>query len=212
MQQFKVFLSPQVAVPDDVLQAMSARLKKYFDAICRTMSPRKFSDTVVKLSPHANEVGDVDLLGYITQASLIVTLFNSVFEPGIEHSLEGTPGGGTKKLPSGTVLSECFFTGGIMELKKADAQGITLANLIFHEFAHNKHTSDPLALSKNEFPRGDFVHDEKACGGGIFAKGLTFRRAANLDLTQDNIRAMARVLGSANKQETCGLFSDELGF
>jgi len=209
MQDFKLFIAPLVSVPSDVITAAGNRLKRYFDSICVAMNPRKFSHTTFKISPHAGEVRDKDLLVYITQASLTVNLFDKVFEPGVQHQLPGTPGGGTKKLPNGNVLSEVFWTGGLMSLKK-ERQGVALANLIFHEFAHNKHTSDKLALSKGEDPGGLFVHNE--CGGGILARALSTGLAANLDILSGNIRSMARVLDSANNQETCGLYNDDLGY
>jgi hypothetical protein len=209
MDLFKLFIAPQVSVPADVLGAAGNRLKRYFDNIILATKPRKFSQTVVKLSPHSAEVGAKDLLIYVTQASLIVSLFDKVFEPGTQHQLAGTPGGGTKILPGGKVLSEVFWTGGLMNLQK-DLQGIALANLMFHELAHNKHTSDPVALSNGEQPNGDYVHF--SCGGGILQRGLTFGVAARLDINPTNIQHIARVLDSANPQETCGVFSDELGF
>src|SRR5690242_7437587 len=102
------------------------------------MSPQTFTTTVLKVSPHANEVGERDLLAYITTTSLIVTLYDKVFDPdNAPHSLPGTPGGATKLLPSGEVLSEVYWTGGFQTLPAAK-RGPALANLIFHEFGHNK--------------------------------------------------------------------------
>jgi hypothetical protein len=70
---------------DDVLNAAGQQLKGYFDRICLSMSPRKFLNSSFKLRPHAGEVGDKDLLVYITQASLIVSLFDQVYEPDVTH-------------------------------------------------------------------------------------------------------------------------------
>ena len=213
MQTFKLFLSPQVDVPTEVVAAAGVRLKTYFDRICQSMNPRKYSNSLFKVSPHAGEVGEKDLLVYVTQASAILGLMDKVFDPDVKHQLPGGhAGGGTKKMPDGRVLSEVYWTGGLMALKTSasDRRGIALANFIFHEWAHNKHASDPLALSKAEDTNGSYVH--LYCGQGVLAAGLSFGLAANLDINQANISSMARVLDAPNKQSISGLYSDDLGF
>jgi hypothetical protein len=212
MPIFKLFLSPQVAVPDEVLDDAGKRLKRYFDTICLAMNPRKFSGSTFKISPHSAEVAEGDLVVYITQSSSIINLLDKVFEPDVQHLLPSAHGGGgTKKMPDGRVLSEVYWTGGLMSLKRSnsDTRGVALANLIFHEWAHNEHASDALALSQGEIT-GDFVHT--SCGGGILAARLPYGAAARLDISADNIRSMARVLGAPNKQSISGLYSDEYGF
>src|SRR5262249_36564368 len=133
-----------------------------------------------------------------------------VFEPDVKHSLPGSPGGGTKKMPGGMVLSEVFWTGGLMALKTTAMKGRALANFIFHEFVHNKHVGDPTATQQGEETNGTFVHTQ--CGGGILGSALSIGAAAQLDINSDNIKCMARVLDRANQQDTCGLFNDEMGF
>jgi|SRR5579863_1427592 len=212
MPFFKLFLSPQVDVPDKVLDDAGKRLKRYFDTICLAMNPRKFSNTTVKVAPHSGEVAEGDLVVYITQSSCIVNLMDRVFEPDVQHVLPSAHGGGgTKTMPDGRVLSEVYWTGGLMSLKNSanDYRGVALANLIFHEWAHNKHSSDVLALSNGEMT-GDFVHTY--CGGGILGPRVSYGVAARLDISADNIRSMARVLGAQNKQSIAGLYSDEYGF
>jgi hypothetical protein len=213
MQTFKFFLSPQVSVPDDVLNAAGQQLKGYFDRICQRMNPRKFMHSSFKVSPHAGEVGDKDLLVYITQASVILSLMDKVYDPGVVHQYpSGHAGGGTKQMPDGRVLSEVFWTGDLMALKtsSSDRRAVALANLIFHEWAHNKHTSDPLAISRGEAANGDYVHFY--CGDGVLGQSIRVAIAANLDPNQTNINSMARVLDASNKQSLSGLYSDELGY
>ncbi len=213
MQTLKLFLSPQVDVPDDIVNAAGKQLKGYFDRICLSSNPRKFLNSSFKVSPHAGEVGEKDLLVYITQGSSILRLMDKVFEPDVEHHLpSGHAGGGTKKMPDGRVLSEVFWTGGLMSLKTStsDRRGIALANFIFHEWAHNKHTSDPVALGKGEDAGGNYVH--LYCGGGVLAGGLSYGLAANLDINTANISSMVRVLDASNLQSVSGLYSDNLGF
>jgi hypothetical protein len=212
MPVFKLFLSPQVDVPDKVLDDAGKRLKRYFDTICVAMNPRTFSNSAVKISPHSGEVAEGDLVVYITQSSSILNLMDKVFEPDVQHQLPSAHGGGgTKTMPDGRVLSEVYWTGGLMSLKTSasDNRGVALANLIFHEWAHNKHSSDPLALSQGEMT-GDYVHT--SCGGGILGPRVSYGVAARLDISSDNIRSMARVLGAANRQSISGLYSDEYGF
>ncbi|HYM77384.1 MAG TPA: hypothetical protein VE377_15525 [Candidatus Dormibacteraeota bacterium] len=212
MQPFKLFLSPQVSVPDDVLQDAGTRLKRYFDQICLSQNPRKYSVAIFKISPHAGEVGDHDLLAYITQGSLGVTLLDKVYDPEKKGPRpSGHDGGLTVGMPDGQVLSEVYWTGGVMELKTsiADDRAKVLANLIFHEWAHNKHNSDSVALNNGGV--NYYVHN--SCGGGMLQTGLTLRGYAKFDHpSSGNITAMARVLDAQNKQSVAGLYSDELGF
>jgi|HubBroStandDraft_1064217.scaffolds.fasta_scaffold00964_15 hypothetical protein len=211
MQTFKLFLSPQVSVPDDVLNAAGQQLKGYFDRICMSMSPRKFLHSSFKVSPHAGEVGDKDLLVYITQASLILSLLDKVYEPDATHLYPpGHAGGGTKQMPDGRVLSEVFWTGELIALKTSthDRRAAALANLIFHEWVHNKHTSDPVALSKGG--PTEYVHFY--CGNGILGGSIPVALAANGSPNQTNIISMARVLDASNPQSLAGLYSDDLGF
>jgi len=207
MQPFKLFLKSQTEkAPDDVLQAAGTRLKSYFDRICQQQTRRTFLNTATfKVGPGAGDVGDLDLLVYITDGgSYIIRQLESVFEPGVQHLLPGHPGGGTKKMPNGAVLSEVYWTGGLMSLKRAayDKRAAALANLIFHEWVHNKYASDPDAISKGEV-NGDFVH--QYCGGGVLGSGLTYVQAADWDINQANVTAMLRALDKPNRQYTSGL-------
>lgn len=211
MQPLKLFLSPQVDVPDDVLQAAAKQLRRYFDLICMNQKPRKFLNAIVKVSPHSGEVGDLDLLAYITQGSLILNLMDKVYDPSGQTARPGAHAGGlTATMPDGRVLSEVFWTGGLMALKtsSSDLRGIALGNLIFHEWAHNKHSSDSLARSKGGV--SDYVHFN--CGGGVLGLGVSYGAAARLDMNPANMNAMARVLDAQNKQSISGLYNDDLGF
>ncbi len=212
MQPFKLFLSPQVSVPDDVLQATGTRLRRYFDQICLNQNPRKYTNAIFKISPHAGEVGDRDLLAYITQTSLAVTLLDKIYDP--EHKSPrpgGHAGGVTVGFPDGQVLSEVYWTGTLAALKTStlDNRAKALANFIFHEWAHNKLTSDSLALSNGGV--NYYVHN--SCGGGMLQTNISVGAMAGFDHpTIGNIGAMARVLDAQNKQATSGLFNDDLGY
>ncbi|PYX43624.1 MAG: hypothetical protein DMG79_21995, partial [Acidobacteria bacterium] len=72
MPTFKLFLAvrPKVDVPPVVLEDAGKQLKGYFDRICM-MPPRKFSNATYKIHPTAGEVGDQDLLVYLTYGSFI---------------------------------------------------------------------------------------------------------------------------------------------
>ena len=211
MQTLKLFLSPQVDVPDIVLQAAGSRLKRYFDQICMNQKPRKFLNATFKIAPHSGEVGDVDLVAYITQNPMIVNEMDKVYDPGIQHHLPGGhAGGATTTMPDGRVLSEVFWTGGLAALKtsNSDTRAVALANLIFHEWAHHKHASDPVAQSKGG--PGDYVHFY--CGGGVLGMGLSYGAAARMDMNPANMSAIARVLGAQNNRTITGLYNDDLGF
>ena len=115
-------------------------------------------------------------------------------------------------MPDGGVLSEVYWTGGLNNLKTStsDRRGIALANLIFHEWAHNKHTSDPKVISNGESANGGHVHF--FCGGGLLQLGLSYGALAGISNINANIAAMARVLDAQNKQSTSGLYNDDLGY
>jgi hypothetical protein len=214
MQTLKLFISPQVDVPDVVLKDAGKQLTRYFDLICMNQRPRKFMNSSFKISPHSGEVSDVDLVAYITQKSMIINLMDQVYEPGVDHTnlLHGHAGGGTTRMPDGGVLSEVYWTGGLNALKTStiDQRGIALANLIFHEWAHNKHTSDPQAIANGESANGSHVHF--FCGGGPLQLGLSYGALARINNINANITAMARVLDAQNKQSIAGLYNDDLGY
>ena len=44
MPILKLFISPQVEMPDVVLQDAGRRLTRYFDLICMNQKPRRFSE------------------------------------------------------------------------------------------------------------------------------------------------------------------------
>jgi hypothetical protein len=175
-----------------VLQAASNRLKRYFDQICMNQRPRKFLNASFKVAPHSGELSDVDLLAYISQASMILNEMDKVYDPGTQHQLPGGHAGGVMALKSST----------------SDSRGVALANLIFHEWAHNKHASDSVAQSKGG--PGDYVHFY--CGGGVLGGGLSYGAAARLDMNPANMSAMARVVDAQNKQTVTGLYNNDLGF
>ena len=202
MTVFKFYLSAQVDVPNAVLQKAGQRLTGYFNRVCQSMTPRKFTHALFKLNPHSGELGSKDLLCYITQSSMILRMF-----PDAQRS--GRGGGGTVETPHG-LLSEVFWTGGLRGVGSVDRQGIALANLAFHEFAHNKYLSDRLAIQNGEKSGGVFVHS--SCGMGILTGGISYGFAATADANSDNVKAMARVLDNENKQYPFGLFSDETGY
>ncbi len=79
------------------------------------MNPRKYSSSLFKVSPHGGDVGEKDLLVYVTQGSAILGLMDKVFDLDVQHQLPGGhAGGGTKKMmPDGRVLSEVYWTGGL---------------------------------------------------------------------------------------------------
>jgi hypothetical protein len=209
MAVFHFYISQQVAVPDDVMAEVTKRLKRYFDRVCQAMKPRTFTGSAFELDPHMGKVKDTDLLVYITSPGDASLIHEIAKRQGATVQGSGHGGGATVSFPEG-VLSEAYWPNGLQSLHPVEKQGHALANFIFHEFAHNKHTSDPTALKGGESPRGLFVHNN--CGFGVFGASVTTGAAANFELLDDNIAAMARVLGSANKQYPFGLFSDELGF
>jgi hypothetical protein len=208
MPILKLFLKAQTdKVPDDVLQGAGKELKGYFDQILNQQPVRTFTNVTFKINPTAGEVGDKDLLVYITDGSSFIIKEMDRLDTSTTHQLPpGNPGGGTIRMPDGGVCSEVYWTGGLMALKTStqDQRAHALCNFIFHEWAHNKYLSDADALSKNE-AQGDYVHNY--CGQFVLQFGLSYGLAGNPNMTikQPNIAAMLKVLGNSNKQYTAGL-------
>jgi len=206
MPPVRLFLKAQTnKVPDDVLQAAGKQLRSYFERILATQTSRNFSNATFKVGPNAGEVGDKDLLVYITDGGSFIVKEMDRLDTSTTHQLPpGSPGGGTVRMPDGGVCSEVYWTGGLIHLQTAtyDKRAAALANLIFHEWAHNKYLSDANAMSKNE-ANGDYVH--AYCGNGVLRAGMTYVQAANWDINPANIAAMVKVLANSNKQYTSGL-------
>lgn len=208
MPVFKLFLKALTdKVPDDVLQNAGKQLKSYFDRILVRQTTPAFTGVTFKVGPNPGEVGEKDLLVYITDgSSFIVKELDRLESSTSPHQYPpGSAGGGTIKMPGASgVCSEVMWTGGLIHLKTStqDKRAFALANLVFHEWAHNKYLSDADALSKNE-ANGDFVH--LYCGGGVLQAGMSYGQAAAWDINPANIAAMVKVLGNSNKQYTAGL-------
>lgn len=177
MPIFKLFLKSQSdKVPDEVLQGAGQQLKSYFERILQRQTARTFTNATFKVGPNAGEIGDKDLLVYITDGSSFILREMDRMDSSTTHRLPpGSAGGGTTRMPDGGVCSEVYWTGGLIHLKTStqDRRAFALANLIFHEWAHNKYLSDADALSKNE-ANGDYVH--AYCGGGVLQAGMSYGR------------------------------------
>ena len=192
MPSIKLFIKTQANVPDLVLQAAGAKLREYFLSIYSRQGSSSPANVVLRANPSVGDVGDGDLLVYITNGSSYILREMDKLEPGPPHELPpGHPaGGGTKKMPGGSVLSEVAWTGGLATSGHGlVAQG--LANLIFHEWVHNKYANDTRALGLGEI-NGAYVHTQ--CGGGILAAELTYYNAARSTINDDNKAAMLRVI------------------
>jgi hypothetical protein len=145
---------------------------------------------------------------------MILNRMDKVYEAGQDHSqlLSGHAGGATTTMPESRVLSEVYWTGGLMALKTSasDRRGAGLANLIFHEWAHNKNSSDPVAVQNGEGIHGAHVH--LYCGMGALQLGLSYGVMRGINNINANIPCMTRVLDAQNKQCLAGLYNDDLGY
>jgi len=202
MPTLKLFLKARTdKVPDDVLHSAGMKLREYFVSIYRKQSPGSSPDVLFKVNPSPGEIGEKDLLVYITEGNSYIIHELDRLDPGPAHELPpGHNGGGTKKMPNGEVLSEVPWTGGLAFSGVGRAQA--LANLIFHEWVHNKYANDARALGMGEV-NGAYVHTQ--CGGGVLAAELSYFTAARSTINEDNRAAMLRVIDRANKQYTAGL-------
>jgi hypothetical protein len=191
MAIFKFHLKPVVSVDAKILQMGANRLKNYFDRVCKKI-PQQFSGSSFTVNPNAGDIGPSDLLVYIVKDSLIREI-----DP--NASFNGDPGGATALLAGGAVLSEVYWSlvtqrvGYVDEAHPKDLrQGISIANLAIHEFAHNKHT-------------GTNVNVHVDCGLGILAANQSIGAIAGGDLNDENIEALAKVLGRSVPQYTAAL-------
>lgn len=191
MAVFKFHITTDVDIDSKVLQFAAVRLKGYFDRICKRMNPKAFSHSSFSLSPNAGDVGDKDLLVHVVQQSKILKI-----DPNASiHS----KGGATALLSSGLVLSEVYWGFVKNNVKDRGTQGIALANLAMHEFAHNKHM-------------GTGVDIHVSCGGGLFGLPVMPAMIWGGDLGRDNEICMAKVLDRVVRQYKFDLYDEELGF
>jgi len=202
MPTIKLFIKALTTkVPGDVVQAAGMKLQEYFVSIYKMQSPGSSPNVPFKANPSVGEVGDRDLLAYITDGRSYIIQEMDRLDPGPPHELpSGHAGGGTKKMPNGQILSEAAWTGGLATSGVGRAQG--LANLIFHEWVHNKYANDARAFGLGEVT-GNYVHTQ--CGGGVLAAGISYYAAARATINDDNRAAMLRVIDQANRQYTAGL-------
>ena len=154
----------------------------------------------VGLDPNDDQVGDKDVLVYITTASLA-----REFAARKSYTLSGgSPDGMTAPFSEGA-LSEIFIPS-IKRHGNDDTQrGKVLANLAIHEIAHNKCCADPSVANQD-----DYVHQNG--GGGLLGKPIMPALLRSGSLNRDNISFMASRIGRQVPQFTFYLFSTRLGF
>ena len=145
-------------------------------------------------------VGDMDLLVYI------VANRKNTLMPTVPATPEAA--GRTQPFPNG-VLSEVFASRAMDDGKlfgligglfaNHPRQGIALANLAFHELAHNKWWGLPEAERKkyNVANRSEDTH----LVGGVMGTGLN-QGFENLDITPENVNLMATMIQYSVKQFT----------
>lgn len=197
----KLFLKSRANVPDDVLQAAGMKLREYFVSIYVKQGSSPIPNVIVRVNPAVGEVADGDLLVYITDGNSYILQEMDKLDPRPPHELPGHSGiGYTKKMPNLQILSEVAWTGGLAMSGHGRAQA--LANLIFHEWVHNKYANDTRALGFGEIT-GNYVHSQ--CGGGILAAQVTYYNVARSTVNEENKAAMLRVVNAPNKQYTAGL-------
>jgi hypothetical protein len=189
MATFNFYIVSLTQTDAKVVNLAGIRLKSYFDRIIPKMKRQIFNGSKFGNAPVAGGVTDLDLLVYVVTGSLIV----AVDPTATIHS----PGGATATFADGTTLSEVYWP--YINKQKDGAKHIALANLAFHEFAHNKYG-----------PPADEVHING--GGGILGNPVMPAAISGSQPNPDNETFMASILDRHVQQSKCGLFSDELGF
>lgn len=108
-----------------------------------------------------------------------------------------SPGGATATFADRSTLSEVYWP--YVKKQKDGAKHIALANLAFHEFAHNKYDGT-----------GQDAHLDG--GGGILGKPVMPAAISGSSPNGDNEKFMASILSRQVPQSMCGLYSEELGY
>lgn len=177
---------------NNALHYCRARLQDYFTRCVNGSKTRFFSSANVSFTA-SQTISDLDLLVY--------------FVPGVEFTLvkekpsEGAAGR-TISSPNG-ILSEVFANRAMEEGNKPEAQGIALANLAFHELAHNKSHALPSTetekyrpwIRKTPGPLTDITHLAQGIMGNM-PKG----DVAGFYLTETNVQWMAAMVKYPIKQ------------
>jgi hypothetical protein len=189
MAIFKFYIVSLTDTDTNVVNAAAMRLKSYFDRIIQKMNPKTFSGSQFGTTPAAGSVTDLDLLVYVVTGSVITAV-----DPSRQiHS----PGGATATFADGTAFSEVYWP--YIKKQKDGAKQIALANLAFHEFAHNKYDGT-----------GNDVHVDG--GGGLLGNPVMPAAISGSIPNPDNETFMASILNRHVQQSTCGLYSSQLGF
>jgi hypothetical protein len=189
MAIFKFYIVPLTETDANVVNAAALRLKSYFDRIIRQMNPKIFTSSQFGITPAAVSVTDLDLLVYVVTTSIITAVDPSK----TIHSA----GGATATFADGSMLSEVYWP--YVKKQKDGAKHIALANLAFHEFAHNKYDGT-----------GNDAHVDG--GGGILGMPVMPAAISGSTPNRDNEAFMASNLNRHVRQSTCGLYSEEAGF
>jgi hypothetical protein len=189
MTTFNFYIVSLTETDAKVVNLAAIRLKSYFDRIIQKMNPQIFNGSKFGATPVAKGVTDLDLLVYVVTSSIIL----AVDPTQTIHS----PGGATAIFADGTTLSEVYWP--FIKKQKDGAKHIALANLAFHEFAHNKYGGP-----------ADDVHVNG--GGGILGRPVMPAAISGSHPNLDNETFMASILDRHVQQSTCGLYSEELGY
>lgn len=185
---------------DEALNYCKGKLQNYFTNCVRHTNNRLFSAAEVSLTPHSRGITDLDLLVYIVASR------DSTVMPGVVASPDAA--GRTYSFPDG-VISEIFANRAMNDGKllgmiggpfaNRTRQGIALANLAFHELAHNKWFGFP-DEEKARF-RVDDPENKTHAVGGVMGTGLN-NGFGNLNITPQNINVMAAMLQYPVPQST----------
>lgn len=165
----------------------AAFLTDYFAAIA---AQAKTGPIIADLMPRAEDVKDADLLVYVLRNgnsfnSIIANLTPSTWAP------DPTRGGLTTDVAgqgSVSIVSEVYWD----RVQGDSAAPKLLANLIFHEFMHNK-----LDVVEHHAPGEEFVHNS---GGGGLAVGTRIR--SNMSPSKTNTDLMAAAIRRKHPQHT----------
>ncbi len=203
MAQLRVYLKSFVKPYEDFNKALEhckQRLYTYFLNCLAHPNNKIFKSVQISSGAHSSSVGEMDLLVYVI-ANHANRLIRNRF-------VRDTAGGATTDFSDG-VYCEVYADRAMDEGKilfglfgaNHHEQGIALANLAFHELAHNKWRGLPADL-RQKYKITDEKENIHQVGEGLMNGTIEEGKVANLIMTNRNIEVMAALIQHAVKQST----------
>lgn len=176
---------------NEALTYAAGKLNHYFNSCVAATDRKMFSSAEIKFNSHPNSIDEMGLLVYI------VADRENTLMPMVPAS---TDAAGRTYNFSNTILSEIFAANAMNDgkllglfggaLADRARQGTALANLAFHELAHNKWFGLPEEIRKKYNIEGSAEKTHTIDG----IMGTSLEKPGTLIITPQNIKLMAAMI------------------